>query len=60
VLLSAAGVSDAGIEARVLFAAIDGAAQHFALDPETYPVEEVTRALVRRFAEFAEGRNGGT
>lgn len=59
-LLADAGVQDAAIEARVLFAAIDGAAQHFALDPETYPVEEVTRALVRRFAEFAEGRNGGT
>src|SRR5690606_24610 len=49
-LLADAGVQDAAIEARVLFAAIDGAAQHFALDPETYPVEEVTRALVRRLA----------
>ncbi len=48
-LLSDAGVQDAAIEARVLFAAIDGAAQHYALDPDHYPVEDVTRALVRRF-----------
>src|SRR5690606_25664309 len=48
-LLREVGVKDAPIEARVLFAAIDGAAQHYALDTTHYPVEEVSAALVRRF-----------
>jgi AcrR family transcriptional regulator len=45
-----AGVPDPAIEARVLFAAIDGAAQHYVLEPDAYPVEEVTHALARRYA----------
>lgn len=58
-LLGGAGVRDAAIEARVLFAAIDGAAQHFALDPEGYPVEQVTRALVRRFTRIEQHEQNG-
>ncbi len=49
-LLRGAGVASPEVEARVLFAAIDGAAQHYALDPEHYPLEAVTEALVGRFA----------
>lgn len=59
-LLRDAGVQDAATEARVLFAAIDGAAQHYALDPDDYPVEDVTGAMVRRFtAETTAEENGG-
>ena len=35
--------------ARVLFAAIDGAAQHYAMDPEGYPTAEVADGIIRRF-----------
>lgn len=45
----------AEVEARVLFGAIDGAAQHYALDPERYPLEAVAGALIRRFVP----RNAG-
>lgn len=48
-LLEGAGVSDAAVEARVLFATIDGAAQHFVLDPERYPLDDVADEIVRRF-----------
>ncbi len=48
-LLRAAGVPSPGIEARLLFAAIDGVAQHYAIDPDHYPLDEVGTALVRRF-----------
>jgi hypothetical protein len=54
-LLEAAGSRSASVEARVLFAAIDGAAQHYALDPERYPLEQVAGALERRFAPTAAG-----
>jgi AcrR family transcriptional regulator len=37
------------VEARVLFAAIDGAAQHYVMDPEGYPVDAVAAAITRRF-----------
>ena len=48
-VLRSAGVSDAAVQARVLFAAIDGAAQHFVLDPERYPLGDVADAIVRTF-----------
>lgn len=53
-LLRAAGADDPAVEARLLFAAIDGTSQHYAQDPEAYPLEEVTRALVRRFVPRPE------
>jgi AcrR family transcriptional regulator len=37
------------VEARVLFAAIDGAAQHYVMDPDGYPVDAVAAAITRRF-----------
>jgi hypothetical protein len=48
-LLRAAGAPSPAVEARLLFASIDGAAQHYALDPDHYPLEEVAAALVQRF-----------
>jgi AcrR family transcriptional regulator len=59
-LLEASGVPEPGIQARVLFAAIDGAAQHFALDPDHYPVERVAEALTERFRPSLSGRPSGS
>lgn len=49
-LLHEAAAPGAGVAARALFAAIDGAAQHFVLDPERYPLDAVADEIVRRFA----------
>lgn len=48
-LLRAAAAPSPDLEARILFAAIDGAAQHYAMDPDNYPLEPVVEALIRRF-----------
>ncbi|MEX2531863.1 MAG: helix-turn-helix domain-containing protein [Gemmatimonadota bacterium] len=66
-LLSAAGVPPGSPAPRALFAAIDGAAQHYVLDPEGYPVEEVASEIALRFSgprswfagPVAETRGGG-
>jgi AcrR family transcriptional regulator len=42
---------DAAIEARLLFAQIDGVCQHYVLDPGRYPLEQVIERLVARYAE---------
>lgn len=54
-LLAAAGARLPALEARLLFAAIDGVAQHYALDPEGYPLEAVADALVERFVPVPAG-----
>ena len=41
---------DAAIEARLLFAQIDGLCQHYVLDPAHYPLEHVIERLVERYA----------
>jgi len=48
-VLTAAAVPDPGVEAAVLFALIDGVAQHHAMAPRRYPIEEVTGAVVARY-----------
>jgi AcrR family transcriptional regulator len=47
--LRAQGTPDPHLDARVLFAAIDGATQHYLLDPEAYPLDEVKERLVSLF-----------
>ncbi|HMQ31397.1 MAG TPA: TetR family transcriptional regulator [Chloroflexaceae bacterium] len=47
--LRAAGVAAPEVEARLLFAAIDGVCQHYVIDPEGYPLEAVVEALVARY-----------
>jgi AcrR family transcriptional regulator len=47
--LRALGRPDPAVEARLLFAAIDGVAQHFALDPDRYPLDAVAERLVATF-----------
>jgi AcrR family transcriptional regulator len=64
-LLRAAGVPSPAVEARLLFAAIDGAAQHYALAPDNYPLDEVANALTLRFLgtsghEIGPGGGGDT
>jgi AcrR family transcriptional regulator len=46
-LFRRAGAPDAHVRARVLFAAIDGTAQHWVLDPDGYPLDAVADALIR-------------
>ncbi len=41
---------DAPIEARLLFAQIDGLCQHYVLDPARYPLERVIERLIARYA----------
>lgn len=48
--LRAVGHPDPGTQARVLFAAIDGVAQHFALDPARYPLDAVAERVIATFA----------
>ena len=52
-LLTEAGVAAAEIEARMLFAVIDGACQHMLLEPDTYPRQAMIDAIVRRFCPDA-------
>lgn len=52
-LLRDAGVADSSTEATLLFAQIDGAAQHFALDPDHYPIARVARAISDRYHALA-------
>jgi AcrR family transcriptional regulator len=46
-----AGVSEPAIEARLLFAEIDGVAQHYVLDPKRYPLNRVVHRIVSRYAK---------
>ena len=48
-LCARAGLPDPEIEAKVLFALIDGANQHRTLDPDNYPVEAVIRKVMSRY-----------
>ena len=41
------------MEARLLFATIDGVCQHAVLEPDTYPFEDVLNALLGRYQEIS-------
>lgn len=47
--LRQSGVAQPEIEAAILFATIDGVAQHYVLDPEHYPLDAVVEALTLRY-----------
>lgn len=47
-LCARAGLPEPAIEAKALFALIDGANQHRVLDPKGYPVERVIEATVAK------------
>ncbi|HEU0054903.1 MAG TPA: TetR/AcrR family transcriptional regulator [Longimicrobium sp.] len=44
-----AGVPDPGLEAAILFALIDGVSQHYVLDPDNYPLDEVMARIIARY-----------
>jgi AcrR family transcriptional regulator len=48
--LRQSGVTEPAIEAAILFATIDGVAQHYVLEPEQYPLDAVVEALTLRYA----------
>ena len=54
-LLRAIGHDDAPVLARVLFGAIDGVAQHYTLQPDTYPLDATAECLVRQFCRRPSG-----
>ena len=43
------GVPDPAIEAEILFALIDGISQHYALEPDRYPLEAVADGVVAKY-----------
>ena len=47
--LEDAGWRDAGLEALLLFAQIDGVSQHYVLDPSRYPLDAVIDRLIQRY-----------
>jgi AcrR family transcriptional regulator len=57
-----AGLPQPEIEGAILFALIDGVAQHYVLDPENYPLDGVTEALVARYNTLLakQGGDNGT
>lgn len=57
-LLEASGVGDAAARASLVFGAIDGVAQHYVLDPEGYPLDEVASEMVRRLVPGQDRGNG--
>jgi AcrR family transcriptional regulator len=54
----AAGSPRPQAEAAILFAAIDGISQHYALDPTRYPLDEVADALIEKYAESPRRKAG--
>jgi AcrR family transcriptional regulator len=47
----AEGRPDAAIQAEILFATIDGVAQHYVIDPERYPLDAVVESLIRTYGK---------
>ena len=43
------GFDESELEARVLFALIDGVSQHYVLDPEHYPLARVAERIIARY-----------
>ena len=58
--LREAGVAEADVpvEAALLFATIDGVSQHYVLEPDRYPLDDVAARIVRRYKEMASATGG--
>jgi len=50
-LLRAAGAAEPELDAVALFAQIDGMCVHFALAPDTYPLEAVAERIIANFSD---------
>lgn len=48
-LFRAESADHPAVEAAILFATIDGISQHYALDPERYPLDPVAEALIAKY-----------
>ncbi|MFO0553798.1 MAG: TetR/AcrR family transcriptional regulator [Polyangiaceae bacterium] len=48
-LLTALGRPDPSLEARLLFATLDGVFQHYVLDPRDYPLDAALEHIVRQY-----------
>jgi AcrR family transcriptional regulator len=48
--LQAADHPQPALEAELLFALIDGVAQHYVLDPENYPLAEITERIIAMYS----------
>jgi AcrR family transcriptional regulator len=57
-LFRAAGSPRPQIEAAILFAAIDGISQHYALDPAHYPLDAVAEALIAKYTDPPKRKAG--
>ena len=53
-LLRKTGNKKPRIEAAMLFALIDGVSQHYVLNPDDYPLEEVTNRIIERYCRASE------
>jgi AcrR family transcriptional regulator len=51
--LSDIGWPEPDIEARLLFAQIDGMCQHYVLDPEHYPLDRMIKRLIERYSKVS-------
>jgi AcrR family transcriptional regulator len=47
--LAEAGFANAATEAAILFALIDGVCQHYVLDPDRYPLDQIAEAIMSRY-----------
>ena len=50
--LRAAGVAQPEVEAAILFAQIDGIAQHYVMRPDTYPLAAIVDVVARRYGNL--------
>lgn len=57
--LAATGAAQPAIEAAVLFATIDGVAQHYAIDPDHYPLSAVLDNLRQKYGGSGDGHELG-
>jgi AcrR family transcriptional regulator len=56
--LRESGAPQPEVQAAILFATIDGVAQHFVLDPRGYPLDAVIEALVAHYKAAPEAGRG--
>lgn len=47
----ALGYTDAALHAEILFATIDGVAQHYVIDPEHYPLDAIVELLAAQYQQ---------
>lgn len=47
------GITDPEVQARILFATIDGVCQHAVLTEDAYPLDEIGEAIIARYAPSA-------